>query len=776
MSKWGRVLSPLMLTALAAALSAPPCARADADAGAESSQVTSLEEVVVTATRREESIERVPISINALSQNDLAQAGIKDITDLAAATPGLEFGISGNGFSSQFTSLTIRGMNSNTGSPVVGVYLDDTPLQTRYSGSGVALTGMPYPVVFDLNRIEVERGPQGTLFGADSEAGAVRYITNQPSVTEFSGFTHEELAETEKGGLSYEVGAAAGGPIVDNVLGFRVSAYDRQDGGYVDLVDPITRDVVTPNSNTNRKDAFRGALLFETDGLKITPSLHYQEYKQGDSGRFYPIFSDVSDGYFAGGRLLPERADDRLAVASLKVEAALSFADLTSATSYTSRHNAGTLDAGAGDGAYDAPIGYGSPLGAPFPVSPTNVSDTWYGQHMHAITEEVRLVSNKPQAFINWVGGIFFDHRAQQDYQYQYSPSAILYSPLGTQVYNYDETSYDDQIAAYAQIDAHLSEKWTLTLGERVARVKTNMIERVVPNLFFEVGIPPVTNVTVKETPSTPKMTLTYQADLHNLYYASIGEGFRLGGGNAGLASICSVTSAADTFKSDHDWSYEVGAKNGLFDDRLQIDTSVFHILWYDIQQAELVPNCGGVYTNNVGYAVSNGFDLSAHALITQHLRLNLNIGYADAHFTGTVLGPGGNPIVENGDSIGLVPQVNAPWNVNTSAVYDVPLSHGDGLQFRADYQYQSRNPGPFLTEIVGSSNYFPGLPPNPPTHLTNARVTYTRGKVEAAAFVNNVFDAHPLLGAYQDAPNEVLTTFNTFRPRTVGVSLNIAF
>ncbi len=774
MNKWGRVLSPLMLAAFVAALSAPPCA--GADTGAESAQVTSLEEVVVTATRREESVERVPSSINALSKNDLTQSGIKDITDLAAATPGLEFGISGNGFSSQFTSVTIRGMNSNTGSPVVGIYLDDTPLQTRYSGSGVVVNGTPYPVVFDLNRIEVERGPQGTLFGADSEAGAVRYITNQPSVTDFSGFTHEELAETEKGGLSYEVGAAAGGPIVDNTIGFRVSAYDRQDGGYVDLVDPISRAVVTPNSNTNRKDAFRGALLFETDGLKITPSLHYQEYKQGDSGRFYPIFSDVSDGYFAGGRLLPERADDKLAVASVKVEAGLSFADLTSATSYTSRHNAGTLDAGAGDGAYDAPIGYGSPLGAPFPANYTNVSDTYYGQHMHAITEEVRLVSNKPEAFINWVGGIFFDHRAQQDYQYQFSPSAILYAPLGTQVYNYDETSYDDQIAAFAQIDIHLIDKWTLTLGERVAHVKTNMIERVVPNLYFEVGIPPVTNVTVKQTPSTPKMSLTYQADSHDLYYLSIGEGFRLGGGNAGLASICSVTSAADTFKSDHDWSYEVGAKNGLFDEHLQIDTSVFHILWYQIQQAELVPNCGGVYTNNVGYAVSNGFDLSAHALITEHLHVNVNVGYADAHFTGTVLGPGGNPIVEKGDAIGLVPQVNAPWNVDSSAVYDIPLSHGDGLQFRADYQYQSRNPGPFLTEIRGSSNYFPGLPPNPPTHLTNARVTYTRGKVQTAAFVNNVFDAHPLLGSYQDAPNEVLTTFNTFRPRTVGVSLNVDF
>jgi len=173
---------------------------------------SALQEVVVSATRREESVDKVPISIAALGEEELSQSGIKDITALAAATPGLEYGISGNGFSSQFTSITIRGMNSNTGSPVVGIYLDDTPLQTRYSGSGVALTGSPYPVIFDLNRVEVARGPQGTLFGADSEAGTVRYITNQPSLTTFSGFTEGEMAETEKGGLSYELGSAVGGP------------------------------------------------------------------------------------------------------------------------------------------------------------------------------------------------------------------------------------------------------------------------------------------------------------------------------------------------------------------------------------------------------------------------------------------------------------------------------------------------------------------------------------------------------------------------------------
>lgn len=698
---------------LTPALLAPMRAHSAEETAAAGQTGAGLEEIVVTATRREESVERVPISINALSQNELDASYIKDITALAAATPGLQYGISGNGFSSQFTSIAIRGMNSNTGSPVVGLYLDDTPLQTRYAGSGVTLTGSPFPVLFDLNRVEVARGPQGTLFGADSEAGAVRFITNQPSLTEFTGYTHEELAETEKGALSYEIGGAVGGPIVDNKVGYRLSVYGREDGGFVDLVDPISRRVVEPDSNTDKHYAIRGALVFLVDGVRITPSLHFQEYKQGDSGRFYPlIFSDPSQGYFAGARLLPELATDSLVVASNKIEAPLSFADLVSISSYTHRHNNASLDAGTAYGAYAAPIGYGSPLGPEFPENYTNVSYTGYGQRMHSFTQELRLVSNKPEAFVTWVAGIYYDHRYQQDFQFQFSPSAALYAPLGTQIYNYKETNYDDQLAAYAQGDIHLTSEWTLTLGERVAKVETNMIEDVVPGLYFEVGIPPYTNVTVKQTPSTPKITLTYQADPNNLYYVSVGEGFRLGGGNAGLASICSVTSSARSFDSDHDWSYEIGAKNGLFNGRLQADTSVFHVLWYNIQQAELVPNCGGVYTNNVGYAVSNGFDLALHALLTERLKGNLSVGYADAHYTSTVLGPGGNPIVNAGDAIGLVPQVNSPWNVNTSAMYTIPLSPGDSLELRVDNQYQSRNPGPFITQIPGSSNYFPFLPP----------------------------------------------------------------
>jgi len=152
---------------------------------------TELEEVTVTATRRVESVEKVPISILALSEKDLAAGGIKDIADIAAVTPGFQFAAP-FGSISTLTAISIRGLNTLAGASLVGVYLDDTPIQVRLSI--ITNFGSPYPGLFDMNRVEVERGPQGTLFGASSEAGAVRFISNSPSLTEFSGFSHAELA------------------------------------------------------------------------------------------------------------------------------------------------------------------------------------------------------------------------------------------------------------------------------------------------------------------------------------------------------------------------------------------------------------------------------------------------------------------------------------------------------------------------------------------------------------------------------------------------------
>jgi iron complex outermembrane receptor protein len=730
-------------------------------------QGSQLEEVVVTATRRSESVEKVPISIVALGQNELAQSGIKSITDIAAVTPGFELAVP-YGLVSTITTISIRGLNSFTGPSVVGIYLDDTPIQVRLSSTNNI--GSPYPAVFDLNRVEVARGPQGTLFGAGAEAGTLRFITNSPSLTDFSGLTHAELASTQNGGLSYEAGAAVGGPIVDNKLGFRVSVWDRHDGGYVDRIDPIDGNIVSRNANTDEKLALKGALAFQiNEAVRITPSVFYQKSDVDDSGNFYKNFSDPSSGHFANGRLLPEVSTDRLFLPSVKIEAHLAFADLTSTASYIYRKARALNDFSSLWGAIGL-VNYGNPLGPGFPGKPSDVSPFPFGNTVQGFTEEIRLASNNPEAFFTWVAGIFNDHRNQVDF---FSQNSLAINPAGGKLDNFYQLVTDNQIAAFAQGDFHLSQKWTATLGDRIAKVKTDQTNA--QDGIFAAGIPLVAKTTLEETPSTPRVALSYQADRSDLFYVAAGKGFRIGGGNQPLPSFCNITIPSDV-TSDYVWSYEVGAKNTLFDGKVQIDSSIFHIDWSKIQELIPIPSCGNVYSANAGSATSNGFDLALQAIVTDRMRVNLKVGYVDAYFTKDILDGSGNPLVLKGDKLGFLPQVNSPWDVNTSVNYEMPLPDGAQIHLRGEYQYHSHNPGPFSTQIPSSASYYPLFRADPPTHLINARAGATVDKLDVTLFVDNVFNAHPLLSIYQDAPTSNLITYRTFRPRTVGLSATFQF
>src|SRR5450756_2544584 len=190
-----------------------------------------MTEITVTATRREESLSKVPISISAFTQETMDQKGVKDIADLVRYTPGISIDQTGT------NAISIRGISSSGGAGTTGIYIDDTPIQMR------ALAFDPddaLPKSFDIDRVEVLRGPQGTLFGAGSEGGTVRYITTQPSLTKSSIYSRSEISYTQGGEASYEAGVAVGGPVVDNKLGARATVWYRRDGGWIDRIDPVT--------------------------------------------------------------------------------------------------------------------------------------------------------------------------------------------------------------------------------------------------------------------------------------------------------------------------------------------------------------------------------------------------------------------------------------------------------------------------------------------------------------------------------------------------------
>jgi iron complex outermembrane receptor protein len=208
-----RTIICLPLAAVCAITTPAQTARAQDQAGAPAGESSAarggLQEVVVTATRHEESLSKVPISVTALTQETMDQKGIKDFQDIARFTPGVTID------NSATNAISIRGISSSAGAGTTGIYIDDTPIQMRSVGFN---PDDALPKTFDLQRVEILRGPQGTLFGAGAEGGAVRYILTQPIVSSSSSYLRSELSYTQYGQPNYELGIAHGMPIIDGTL------------------------------------------------------------------------------------------------------------------------------------------------------------------------------------------------------------------------------------------------------------------------------------------------------------------------------------------------------------------------------------------------------------------------------------------------------------------------------------------------------------------------------------------------------------------------------
>jgi iron complex outermembrane receptor protein len=268
-----------------------------------------LEDITVTASKRETKLMETPISVSAFTSERIDTQRIRSIDDIARLTPGITFG-RGDMRNPVASGIAIRGISSNVASSTTGIYLDDTPIQTRIIGAGMAGYNI-YPLVFDLERVEVLRGPQGTLFGSSSMGGTIRYITPKPGLTDYSVYARSEMGFIEDGGETYEAGAAVGGPIIENKLSLRVSAFYRHEGGYIDRVntdptptetplftfdaDPTTPPTIIParqtakyvveeNSNYLDRKVVRGALrFFPIEDLDILASIYYQDFSANDT-------------------------------------------------------------------------------------------------------------------------------------------------------------------------------------------------------------------------------------------------------------------------------------------------------------------------------------------------------------------------------------------------------------------------------------------------------------------------------------------------------------
>jgi iron complex outermembrane recepter protein len=717
----------------------------------------TMQEVIVTAQKREESLNVVPISANVLSSAEMNAAGIKGISDIAAVTPGVDYDYDTQFGPGILTRLGIRGIKSDVGTSTTGVYIDDVPIQGRQSGFGNV-----YPVAFDLTQVEVLRGPQGTLFGAGAEGGAVRFITAEPSATEFTGQTRAEVSQTEYGGPSFEAGAAAGGPLIDGRVGLRISAWYRDDGGYVNRINPFTDATIDNAANRSSSRAVRAAVVFTpTDSLRITPSVYYQSVGLHDSPIFYPYLSNPSSGIFDSGKLLRQPSTDGFTLASLEIEQQFHFAKLTVITSYSDRSAKALFDA-----TNEAGIiffgGYGNPLGPGFPASYADAVPDVQSLHQSQRSQELRLTSANSEAPIQWVAGLFYSLARQVHTTDIYEIAA----PQNAGYLDNDQTT-DTIVAAFTQIDARMSRYWTLSAGVRVDRTRSEETDHAAG--FAYPQLPPTTHGITYETPLTPQASLAYKPNETNFFYATIAKGFRIGGINTQIPASCQST-APSSYTADTVWSHEIGAKNQLFDGRLQVAGSIFEIDWSKLQ-TNFALDCGFNFVANAGAAKSTGFDLVITMFPLPALRFNVSLGHDNVHFTKTVLNSAGEVLADRDTVVGGVPSVPSPWIGAANLRYDWPITHEVTGSARIDEIIHSHNPGPFTELDPRAIGYDPRLAADPATNVLNLKLGLIWSKLDLRLFVNNALDAHPMLQTLADEPGSLPLYAHTLTPRTWGLA-----
>jgi len=751
-----------MLNALAGAPTAlaQQAATADLPSG-------TLEDIIVTAEKRSESLEKVPLSIVAFSSESLAELGTEDFSSLAARIPGVTLNSAGPGRS----SYSIRGIASVGGNaPTTGLYVDETPI---LPSGGDGATASIDPDLYDLARVEVLRGPQGTLYGASSMGGTVRFITNQPNLTKTEGAVKVEGSDTQHGGGNVRLDAMYNMPLIDERVALRIVGTYKDFSGFIDReigvwapnpgaqppypVSPATPNSVVRDVNTEKLYSLRTMLkIAVSDAFTITPSVWVQDLQMGG-----PPDYDVPTGQ-SGGPLIQARPfniseaySDRFVLSNVTMNYDLGWGSLLSTTSYMHRQETTPDD-------QTEALEDNIPQGQFVPSVYAPIVTT------RELTEELRLAFNPAGWALSGVTGAYFNNANRHYYVnfltpnyaalFSNSPSSAGYLPLSDLNYSQHGDYSPKQSAVFAELNYAITSRWKATAGLRWYDLQYTTVRY---EDGWSNGGPTLSTGQAKNTGFDPKAELSYQATEQQLYYLSASKGVRPGGVNTSNLAAKGCGQDYGPYQPDSLWNYEAGAKTRWLDGAVTVNAAAYYIKWSDVQQGKTLA-CSYQITENAGAAVVHGGELEIQGNIGAHVQLGAGVGYTKA-----VLAADAPPLDGvKGQQLENVPR----WNGNASAKYLFnPLPEYDGF-VRADGQY------------VGES--YPDFDRTDPATFQRAyalldlRSGIIHGAWEANLFVSNVFDKQAALSRFITDNYDASTRSRIFtnRPRTAGLSLQWKF
>jgi iron complex outermembrane recepter protein len=749
--------SMLMLSAAVAAIAVATPALAQ-----EEPAVRAEDEIVVTAQKREQTLIDVPQSISVVGGDTLEKHQATSFQDYLKLVPGLQLDQATPGAG----RLILRGLNTGGVASTVAVYVDETPFgsSTALVNGGVLAADFD---TFDIARIEVLRGPQGTLYGASSLGGLLKFVTNAPDPSKFEARVRAGIEDTKGGDLSYQGNAMVNVPL-GSTLALRASGYYNKRGGYIDSIGTTATDAfgftltsdVADNVNSWESYGGRASLLFApSDGFDIRLTAYVQNIRadapsvvESNPNTLATLYGRLSQSRFAEAFV---DIDYRLYNGLLNYD--FGFATLTTSSSYATQKQTFRDDA-----TFNLSGIVRALLGAP-------ANEFFLDQHTDSekYTQEVRLASADSDTF-EWLVGGYYTREKGLISQFFVATAPGSTTPLVFPFVLGDvslNTEYEEY-AGFANATLHLGERFDLDFGGRYSHNK-QVADQDAEGVLAG-NVPINTNLRSSDKVFTYSVAPKFKLNERAALYARVAKGYRPGGPNVVAPNAPANTPAS--YDPDTAVSYEIGFKGETADRRFALDVSVYRIDWKSIQLLTVV-NGFGVNINGSS-AKSDGAEFTATFRPTRGLVTSINGAYTRARLTGDAPPQVGGL---KGDRLPFTP----PWSISVNADYNWGLG-GDAEAFvGGSLRFLSKQSGDFDADFRAANGRQRQIPSY---DVIDLRAGVDFGKFGIEAFVRNLTDAEgrTSVGALTqsglpNSPNGALES-GVIRPRTIGLSVSAGF
>lgn len=705
-----------------------------------------LEEVVVTAMKRgNEAVQDVPASIEVLTSERLENLGVREFADFARSVSGLSFVDEGSGNK----RYVIRGINS-AGEAQTALYYDNIPV-TGLGGTASDFGGaQPDLALYDVQQIEVLRGPQGTLYGSNSQSGVIRIVTKKPNLTQLEGTAGFDVSTTRDGGTNYAVQGVLNAPIVTDTFGVRLLAYRMDNDGFID--NPLRYE-----SNMN-EDTTTGARLSAL--WKIGPNtsllgqILYQHLDSGGRPIEQPFDATIivntypAQGERRAALYTPEKHDDKSKVYALTLEHDFGWSDLTWSASRYDRDITDVQDYSVSFDFFRFLQGIGELPPVAIPAGGANTAP----QSAKLTTSEIRL-NTKLAGPVNGVGGFYWSDR-KIDYLNDVTGTNFATGIPSETEGRVSSRSLEDKtrdLAVFGEVAWTATDRITLTGGARHFRT-TRDLNAVTLYPFFGLGTPGAEPPQhSKNTDTIYKAVASFHVTKNFLTYMEYAEGYRAGGTNAST-----IAAVPPQYEPDTTSNYEVGAKTSWLNNALTLNVAAYKIDLKNLQTNQLFGPGGafsgvGNVSGTVARSTGGELDITAHPI--RNLELTATASYTNAKLVKDV--PDLGEAAVNGAALLGVPKVG----YSLAADYSLPLSAGRSATAGANLQHVGR---------VEHTRYDEYDLPLPAYTLVNIYTGIKWANYDATLYVNNLFDKNAELNVFYDVNDPIRVLTN--RPRTIGV------